>query len=664
MAPVDEWLGPGLYKALGQYLEGELGVEEVDDMRMLEPEQLQVARGMLKPVPLKKFNLKYEELMGYSTTHSSTLAVSEAVPPEPRDVHSAATRWSASTDGAEPEPWSDSSPMIVPSSIKDFLSVYCIFGSMRFPVPEEARLLFDALRMAAGVHLKIVDMSAGQDIDKEVYEWIEHCSAFLVMGTKHYGEDTGNSACTYREVKFAQAKKKKIILLRMIPWDEEFDHLQARVLFSQNILTLEWQRNEDGSASSMPASLVPEIIKAMQLPADGPGGATPGHAEVVAHARTVKAEAEAVKIHAQVQVQEAQAAAAAAQEAKVEEATARAVAEAARVRAEEDTARAKAEAARARAEAEEIRGREQAVREQAAAREDAVRKQAARDVELERAREKAAAPTSQFRLPGLAREQASARRAQEACTDPNQGRIAELQAQLDHVIQEADRLFDANRLGQMEEQLQIAETLRQNIDSLQRGTRETEAAEPEPEPKPGMPSEFPSPAHAPAPWARQTFAPAMATWAPRDIGVTGGGGGASSAAAHPRTPTDTSSAQKAQAQVQTLGLAGLVLTAAAHYWWCGVYSHEGVQDDGWPYFREVRGRAFLFHKDAGGDSMWYIHKRHVAYKDPTILKETTRLKSELVPVGTHKWTGWDARTHYKRQSEMEFTLEPARYVQY
>ena len=41
-----------------------------------------------------------------------------------------------------------------------------------------------------------VDMQAGADIDKEVYEWIEHCSAFLVMGTRSYGEDTGNSACT------------------------------------------------------------------------------------------------------------------------------------------------------------------------------------------------------------------------------------------------------------------------------------------------------------------------------------------------------------------------------------------------------------------------------------------------------------------------------------
>ena len=64
MATVEEWLGPGLFKALGSYLEDELGVEEVDDLRMVEAEHLAVVRGMLKPVPLKKFNAKYDALFG------------------------------------------------------------------------------------------------------------------------------------------------------------------------------------------------------------------------------------------------------------------------------------------------------------------------------------------------------------------------------------------------------------------------------------------------------------------------------------------------------------------------------------------------------------------------------------------------------------------------
>lgn len=59
---------------------------------------------------------------------------------------------------------------------------------MRSLVPREALLIFVALQVVAE-YMKIVDMKARQDIDKEVYQWIEHCRAFLVFGTKIYGEE-------------------------------------------------------------------------------------------------------------------------------------------------------------------------------------------------------------------------------------------------------------------------------------------------------------------------------------------------------------------------------------------------------------------------------------------------------------------------------------------
>ena len=253
---------------------------------------------------------------------------------------------------------------IQPSKTADFSAALCIFGSMRFPVPVEARMLFAALQ-AAGVYLKIVDMRAGQDIDKEVYEWIEHCHAFLAFGTKNYGEDTGNSACTYNEVKFAQAKKKSIILLRMIPWEAEFEELQARVLFNRNMLTLEWQQGQP-----MPTSLVGEILKAMELPTSG----VPGSPAALAHETTAarsaaeaanwsRAQAEAARAQAQAQAAQAQAAAAAAK-AQAEAARARAEAEEsmAMAAAEEEAARQLQEQLRAAAAAERQR-KEQAQRQ-------------------------------------------------------------------------------------------------------------------------------------------------------------------------------------------------------------------------------------------------------------------------------------------------------------
>ena len=57
----------------------------------------------------------------------------------------------------------------------------------------------------------------GDDIEAKMIGGIEHCDTFVVFGSKSYGEDTGNSASTYYESKFALDRKKRIILIRQQP---------------------------------------------------------------------------------------------------------------------------------------------------------------------------------------------------------------------------------------------------------------------------------------------------------------------------------------------------------------------------------------------------------------------------------------------------------------
>ena len=106
------------------------------------------------------------------------------------------------------------------------------FASLRFDdaVPSAASELQAALAERFDVSLEIVNMKGGGDIDQAVIDGIEHCSTFIVFGSKHYGQDTGNPACTYYESKFAQSLKKQIILIRMIPFEEQYEQLQARVM--------------------------------------------------------------------------------------------------------------------------------------------------------------------------------------------------------------------------------------------------------------------------------------------------------------------------------------------------------------------------------------------------------------------------------------------------
>ena len=74
-----------------------------------------------------------------------------------------------------------------------------------------------------------------------------------------YGEDTGNPASTYYESQYANNKKKRIILIRMIPWSEEFEQPQARFMFGLNKMVLEWQQG-----SPMPLDLAEAIAEAVR----------------------------------------------------------------------------------------------------------------------------------------------------------------------------------------------------------------------------------------------------------------------------------------------------------------------------------------------------------------------------------------------------------------
>lgn len=138
---------------------------------------------------------------------------------------------------------------------------HIVFASMRFvngqTLPEAIQLR-EALKKR-NVHLKIVELTAGADINHEVFESIEQAEAFLVFGTSNYGEKTANPACTYFESEYARNSGKKVILLRMIPWEgASFEHTQARVMFGMNDLALSWMEG-----TPMPEDLPNDIIAAL-----------------------------------------------------------------------------------------------------------------------------------------------------------------------------------------------------------------------------------------------------------------------------------------------------------------------------------------------------------------------------------------------------------------
>jgi hypothetical protein len=143
-----------------------------------------------------------------------------------------------------------------------------VFGSMRFGAAHGVEPMARELQVALGTlgtNLHIIDMHAGGDINIAVFSAIEACDTFLVFGSAKYGEDTGNQACTYNEYQHAFSQKKRIILIRMIPFDQQYEELQGRYIFGANKLVLPWVMG-----SPMPPDLPAKIMEAIGLTVETP----------------------------------------------------------------------------------------------------------------------------------------------------------------------------------------------------------------------------------------------------------------------------------------------------------------------------------------------------------------------------------------------------------
>eukprot|EP01047_Picozoa_sp_COSAG01_P077265 COSAG01_NODE_13854_length_1526_cov_5.946741_1_plen_317_part_01 len=276
-------------------LDDDYGVETVQDLLNLEPEDIDKLVDKLKRSPGKNFRAAISALAIDADLPSDAAAgagpksIPEAVPPDkPVDLHTVGTL--SPTDEDE----DGSGP---------FFSLR--FGAEHRVVPM-AKELQGALTQR-GAPPKIIDMMAGGDIDAAVQRGIEASDTFVIFGSAKYGENTGNMACTYYESKFAWDRKKRIILIRMIPFDQEFEFEQARFLFGLNMLVIPWL-----IGTPMPADLPDQILRAMgQGPraAAAPADATPD-LEPEDETATAAMEAALAAERAQLQAQQAQAAAA------------------------------------------------------------------------------------------------------------------------------------------------------------------------------------------------------------------------------------------------------------------------------------------------------------------------------------------------------------------
>ena len=91
------------------------------------------------------------------------------------------------------------------------LGLPAVFFSLRFAGPGDAQQEADLIRRKLEAMNIVVmpaeDPSRVADRQREIFNSIKICQAFVVFANPHYGEDTGNPMCSYNECKYASKQQ-------------------------------------------------------------------------------------------------------------------------------------------------------------------------------------------------------------------------------------------------------------------------------------------------------------------------------------------------------------------------------------------------------------------------------------------------------------------------
>ena len=93
------------------------------------------------------------------------------------------------------------------------------------------------------------------NINTEVFTVMGEADGLVALGTKDYGEDTGAAANTVEEVSYWESncakKKGKLLPIRAISFEDEFDHVCAKRIFKKDALQIYWDITDSKAAKKV-----------------------------------------------------------------------------------------------------------------------------------------------------------------------------------------------------------------------------------------------------------------------------------------------------------------------------------------------------------------------------------------------------------------------------
>jgi hypothetical protein len=115
-----------------------------------------------------------------------------------------------------------------------------VFLSLRLIEDDGAAVkLQDALE-AAGISCFLCDPLAGDDLATDIAHAVDACELFVVLGTKHYGEQGDSRFSTRQELQLAIDRRKPIFLIKRCVGAFEFADPLTQMYLPTSMFHQEW----------------------------------------------------------------------------------------------------------------------------------------------------------------------------------------------------------------------------------------------------------------------------------------------------------------------------------------------------------------------------------------------------------------------------------------
>ena len=169
-------------------------------------------------------------------------------------------------DGCAPPPPAPCGPLPPPKPSPVLPPTHDVFISLRWGESKREAMELQRLLQSRGLRVfgPLDEHLPGDNIVDKTVAAFEGSRLVIMMASRTYGREGSTWYTTFAEMTYTIALRKPFFLIRMIPWETEFEEASTQLTLTNDIMAVVWL-----PGTPMPAQLVEQVLEKLDRPGEG-----------------------------------------------------------------------------------------------------------------------------------------------------------------------------------------------------------------------------------------------------------------------------------------------------------------------------------------------------------------------------------------------------------